>query len=604
MPDEKHEGTGTLTVKEVGPYVYRFSSKKEAIVFSDKGNTVSYKSLTNTLFDPSATKDACPTCSENDQIVTVNAAYIGMMMRAGGDKKFALGPIPGTVQRLLAMAKTYTGYANKTLEKFGSFSDEIFPSNHPMFPSGWLPAGFGRWLYLQNRTAGSIFHGIVQLSNRTNFTLSEMKAVYDVISSPTALGTIPNATLRAQCIANPTISGCGYLFYLNVYQARMRAGLNSSDPVAQAVFAKVKNLFCPDANKCIEVSPLIFKAICEYITNHLAKLAIHLVIDSIDFGPVMKRSVKQLTKGFTETRLKIPGIFPTGVPIPGYLPSHSINDVGKIKPQKFFTCKSASKPFQWAGYNGSKLVSAEVFPLASNEFRNIRGGNAMFGLRNSFASCTCKQPPTKSWYTIFDPSLSMKATIKNTGAASLRNAYLNKYMLDTKNLLKVNNISVFFGGLIDHSSMGKSFPKIISMPHFLDADAELIRRFGTKPSAKKHGTIYLVEPITGAAMKVCKRIQYNYALPEAMVAAPRQKQFNITYKEKTGAKHYTKVIPVFWLSVDATAGNNSLDGISQICPVLQGACASIILGPLIGGLMIIIGIIYLIRSSKTQVGSE
>ncbi len=63
-----------------------------------------------------------------------------------------------------------------------------------------------------------------------------------------------------------------------------------------------------------------------------------------------------------------------------------------------------------------------------------------------------------------------------------------QYMLDTKYLLKRNNMSVFVDGLIDKSSMGKSIPIIASLPHFLDADPSFVRDFNTKPNARSHGT--------------------------------------------------------------------------------------------------------------------
>ncbi len=60
--------------------------------------------------------------------------------------------------------------------------------------------------------------------------------------------------------------------------------------------------------------------------------------------------------------------------------------------------------------------------------------------------------------------------------------------MDSKSLLRVNNMSVFVNGLVDHSSMGKAMPIVVSMPHFINADPSLKKDFPTKPDVSKHLT--------------------------------------------------------------------------------------------------------------------
>ena len=215
-----------------------------------------------------------------------------------------------------------------------------------MFPNG----GFAPWLAVQNKTSGSL-QGVVPKLNKNGFNISEMQALYNVLGSPSALGTSRNTTLLALCTANPTTTGCGYLFYLNVFsQRKMQVGVNaSSDPLIIALNKNIQNLFCQSSETCLRItSSHMFKAISDYVTIYLAKMALHLVIDKIDFGPVMTRTVKQLSQGFVETRLRIPGIAPNGFGVAGFLPTDSEGDVSKKANKAFYTCES-SRSFQWAG---------------------------------------------------------------------------------------------------------------------------------------------------------------------------------------------------------------------------------------------------------------
>ena len=65
-------------------------------------------------------------------------------------------------------------------------------------------------------------------------------------------------------------------------------------------------------------------------------------------------------------------------------------------------------------------------------------------------------------------------------------------------------------------------------------------------------------------MKFKQRSQVNIAIPEQTVSAMRQPPFNITYKEKLNAGHYSQVIPTFWVELHLVAPNRVLDQFSTV----------------------------------------
>ena len=67
-------------------------------------------------------------------------------------------------------------------------------------------------------------------------------------------------------------------------------------------------------------------------------------------------------------------------------------------------------------------------------------------------------------------------------------AHVHVFEADGKSLFKTNNVSVFRDGLVDLSKSKNGLPLVASMPHFLYADADLVKLFKTKPIASAHNT--------------------------------------------------------------------------------------------------------------------
>lgn len=268
-----------------------------------------------------------------------------MTLRSGGDVQLAMMFIPAAVHFLFSSANATGLTQMQTLEQFGNFTSTVLTSNIHGAPSGWSPAGFGPWLAAQNNSVASPLYGMLKNSKRNGFNLTEMMALNSVITSPSLLGTAGNATVLKQCMAEPTVKGCGYLFYLKVYRARRMQRVPPNDTILLETMKNMQELFCQ--SHCLRFDRVTFIALSIYVTDHLAKLAIHLAIDRNDFGPLMTRTVKELAHGFTVKDLKIPPMFPDGLVVPGSLPSDTVHSDAVSR--KFYTCQHSTKAFQFKG---------------------------------------------------------------------------------------------------------------------------------------------------------------------------------------------------------------------------------------------------------------
>lgn len=66
-------------------------------------------------------------------------------------------------------------------------------------------------------------------------------------------------------------------------------------------------------------------------------------------------------------------------------------------------------------------------------------------------------------------------------------------------------------GFFDLSGCLDDAPLVLSHPHFLDADLEIMDKIedGLNPNLKKHETFVDIEPVTGSVISAAKRIQFN-----------------------------------------------------------------------------------------------
>ncbi|GFR32657.1 platelet glycoprotein 4, partial [Trichonephila clavata] len=85
----------------------------------------------------------------------------------------------------------------------------------------------------------------------------------------------------------------------------------------------------------------------------------------------------------------------------------------------------------------------------------------------------------------------------------------------------------------------KGAPYVISMPHFLEADQELVNAVeGVHPNPEKHKTYVDVEPTTGFVLNAAFRVQLNGV-------ARRLKEFSPVVNVRDS------VVPVLWMSEEA-----------------------------------------------------
>ena len=273
------------------------------------------------------------------------------MLGAQGDRSIAMGFVPTAYATLIKTAINVSRLSpSKLHERFGNFSCPLLSKGNAAFPESWSPPGFAPWFALQNRTKASPLYGLLSKISRTGYNRTEMEALAGVITSPVLLGVTGNSTLTMLCRANPTISGCGFLLYASALQQLQRPHVGNNTAIIVAVLKRIQDLFCPSPSLCLILDPYTTAAITLYITDHLAKLAIHIATDSFDFGPLMTRTVKQISHGYLETNVKIPGIFPKGFPVKNFLPLDKAEDSSAKSSSKVYTCGHASLAFQIKGW--------------------------------------------------------------------------------------------------------------------------------------------------------------------------------------------------------------------------------------------------------------
>eukprot|EP00795_Rhopilema_esculentum_P003021 gene3021-1286_t len=517
----------------------------------------------------------------------------------------ALGFVPTAYVMLINTAINVSRFSKSKLhERFGNFSCPLLSKGNAAFPEGWSPPGFAPWFALQNKTKTSPLYGFLARISRIGYNRTEMEALASVITSPVLLGVTGNSTLTRLCTANPTISGCGFLFYTSALQQLQRPPVGNNTAYVVAVLKRIQDLFCPSPSLCLILDPYTSAAITLYITDHLAKLAIHIATDRFDFGPLMTRTVKQISHGYLETNLKIPGIFPNGFPVKNFLPLDKAEDSSAKSSSKVYTCGHASLAFQVKEFDGSQYVDSKYYPKANASDRKVEGyTGTMFGTQ-TMTPCTRKQKAMKDTYKVFDSTLKLHYNIVRKGTEYIGPIYTHKFEADSKSLYKQNNITVFKNGLIDVSKNYQGVPMTTSMPHFLYADPALAKMLGTKPDESQYKTVLSIEPVSGIVFKARTLSQMNVAIPEITIQAPRQPPLNISYKQSYGSPPYSNVIPLVWLEIAYKASETTQASFSGVYTGIDAACACIVAGPLFGGAGLILGLVYVVKSFKNQVNSH
>ena len=246
---------------------------------------------------------------------------MGLVKNYGSDSIFALSTLSSSVSLILQTADVYTGSRDATLRKLGTNGEYIFPSNSKILPPNWIPS-FSSWLYSESKSINSPLYNNI---TRFNFTIIEMKALYDLVSNNTLLGAaiLPST----ECAINTTAPKCLQLGFMYLVEKRKVARSNSS--TENTINQQLKTILCPDVNNsCLMHDDKLLNAIELFVTTHLTKLSMYLVVDSANYGLLTTRSQKELSVGYNMT------IGSLTIGVPGFLANDS--DLQKAKDIKDF----------------------------------------------------------------------------------------------------------------------------------------------------------------------------------------------------------------------------------------------------------------------------
>lgn len=246
---------------------------------------------------------------------------MGLVKNYGSDSTFALSTISSSVSLMLQTADAYTGSRDVTLRKLGTNGENIFPSNSKVLPSNWIQS-FSSWLYSESKSINSPLYDNV---TRFNFTTIEMKSLYNLLSNSTILGAavLPST----ECSTNITAPKCLELGFMYLVEKRKVARSNPS--TENIINQQLKTILCPDINSsCLMHDEKLLNAIELFVTTHLTKLSMYLVVDSANYGLLTTRSQKELSVGYNMT------IGSLTIGVPGFLANDT--DLQKAKDTKDF----------------------------------------------------------------------------------------------------------------------------------------------------------------------------------------------------------------------------------------------------------------------------
>lgn len=253
----------------------------------------------------------------------LNAAYLGLMAKAGTAEIFGTAFIPLVMNLLFHGLNSVTESENATLLQMGKTQNKL-PLNRVFNPA------FGSWL-----NSNPNFTTL-----RTNFTLIEMKGLYGPLLNASQFGPFTDPTLLSKCKGGNLAIECG----LSINFASLEEPLLFRN--ASAFIAK---LLCPNpASACFDISypPGRLKAVGLFI-NDLSKYVMRYLEDN-NYGLTTTRNQSEITLGYLMKNLPLTE-YPDGIPVPGAVTSHAKESDVKTS-STFYTCESTvGKRFTYAG---------------------------------------------------------------------------------------------------------------------------------------------------------------------------------------------------------------------------------------------------------------
>ncbi|XP_028398910.1 uncharacterized protein LOC114522430 [Dendronephthya gigantea] len=558
-------------LEERGPYVYKQAAEKINVSFGENKRSSKTWMKKAKFFK----EESCDDCEEDDKITILNAGYLGLMKKFGGDQGFAMFSLPGSISFILQQF-------NYSFEELGNTRNTSW--NDPT-QSGWKNPGFGAWIHAMQP----------KYNTSTNFTSSEMKGLYEVLRNKSLLfgETDTNATLKKDCEGNrnPVQEKCGFL-------AQMTAMTNTTKTKLSGLNGLISSTLCLNAaTQCFNRTNL-FRAILPYI-QHVSKFTMWLLVGSRSYELVTTRSQKDIALGYTME------IGPEKIPIPGIVRGYdNESEAEKVaKTETFYTCEAGdSKKHQWAEFDGKSSVSG--IPGISEKDATVKGYSQTVP-RSETADKPCAfshELPFKK-LELFASQLGLGVELQYTSEASLHGLDLKRFTPHKDTFL--NNSGVHEGYI--YYSLGQGgVPVYVSLAHRLYAKKDYPLSFNQSPKAAKHESMADVEPVTGITIRGLMRLQMNAAIKSNMVTVERIRgALNISFLAEENDVLYRKSIPVLWGEYGGQATKDDIDDIKkQVIGTLGLACGVLIAVPVLGGIFIIVAVVLLVITAKANQISE
>ncbi|PFX19537.1 uncharacterized protein LOC111338069 [Stylophora pistillata] len=532
-------------LRQAGPYVYSITSKRVDVKFEDA--KVTSKPFEKAEFNKKLTKEECPTCGEDDKLTVLNAGYLAQ------GKVLSQAIIPLMMNILFERLKRDRNETS-ILRQMGQADNQLnltYPSN-----------AFGSWIH-------SLQHFE---SLRKTYSLAEMNGLYGALLNTSKFGPFTNPPLLAKCLGGNLSVQCGLAINLNFQPKQPQA----------AKF--IQEILCPNTKlACFNTSKNgTYKALRAF-TLELSKAGLSFLTQH-NFGATTTRNQSDLSIGY---KLHLPGD-PDGIPIPGSVTSHANETEARKKATSstFHTCESTGDRFAFAAVGGESTVSINLYPNASKEQLKVRGYYNQFPGRKSLKACSTKYAPTENSYEIFITYFRFAIPVKYKEDFEIHGIPMHKYSLDEA-AVEVNNVTVFTKGVFDVSRVLKG-PFYASLPGFLYGEESLhVDLDHDKPTVDKHESLLSIEPISGTAMQLKLRIQLNGILSSDL-SAPGS---NMTFVDK--------LIPISWTEIEATIdADTAKEYSSQVFGGLRMSCGLLVSLPVIGGILVIVGVILIVLAVK------
>lgn len=204
------------------------------------------------------------------------------------------------------------------------------------FNSTTFNPAFGSWV--NSKDSFLPIHG--------NFSLRDMSGLYSALTNASKFGP-SNTSLLARCmdISSLPTKDCGLAINLATYV--------KTPQFASSVKPNIDELLCPHEASCFNTSSnnVSILAIAQFITDPLPKYVLWY-LESQNYGLTTTRQQSDIIIGYVMTKLPFPPQYPSGIPVPGSVVTHTNEEQAKATGTNstFYTCESTEGDrFTYAG---------------------------------------------------------------------------------------------------------------------------------------------------------------------------------------------------------------------------------------------------------------